>query len=155
VYLAVTFRDEGLPADVRWRAVRALLVVAPATAGEPSGHQTKQEPPRKNVTTHPKPPPAMIRKPRAAPPPGAPRRLVRVHFDAQQAPADEDIVAVRQRPFRLDPHVGPVAAVEIGEQVLALALLDGGVAARHVHVGREVEVAVLAPDVDAVAARAD
>src|SRR5262245_23962263 len=89
---------------------------------------------------------------RSIPPPEEP--LVRVHLHAQETPADEDVVAVVERALGLDAHVSPVPAVEITQVVAAFALLDRAVSRRHEEIRREIEVAVLAPDLNARAPRA-
>src|SRR5688500_10478266 len=79
---------------------------------------------------------------------------VRVHFDAQQAPADEHVVAVAQRLLGLDSHVGAVPRVVVGQHELAVLLLDPAVLPGEVNVARKVQVTGFTPDGEAGSARA-
>src|SRR5262249_36776984 len=80
---------------------------------------------------------------------------VRVQLDAEELAADEDVVAVGELSVGLQTHVRAVAAAVVGEEVVALALLDAAMLGGHVNVAREVQVPVFATDGERGSARAD
>src|SRR5688500_12879070 len=87
---------------------------------------------------------------------GAPRALsVRVELDAQQLATDEKVVAVPELPLGLQPYIGSVTAIQIGEGKFPSAFLDAAMRARHEEVARKIQIAALAADLQRVGAGTD